>query len=153
MRVTPRFVSRFLARERRNARKRWAQGLRGGRAWLTVPVAALSMYVLWHWAFGLGSHFGVSFAVAAGLAIVRGHVFTHPLRLVLVAAGVVIGTLIVPVLGEDAWQAFRRGDTLTALVLAGLIVLAWLLKRHLETGRKGIMGHGAPRRRRRPRRR
>ena len=81
--VVPRFVSRFLSRQIRDARNRWRQGLLGGRAWLTLPITAISMYVLWHWAFGLGHAFGVSFLIAACLAIVRGHIFTHPLRLVL----------------------------------------------------------------------
>ena len=133
----PRFVSRFIARELRDARRRWAQGFRGGRAWLAVPVTAASMYVLWNWAFGLGSYFGTSFAIAASLAILRGHIFTHPFRLVLVAVAVVIGTLVIPVLGSDAWQALRRGDNVTAMGLAGLVVLAWLFKRRLETGRMG----------------
>ena len=92
------------------------------------------MYVLWHWAFGLGHAFGVSFLIAATLAIVRGHIFTHPLRLVLVAVGVVIGTLVIPALSGDAWQAFRRGDTVAAMILVGAVVLSWLLKRRLETG-------------------
>ena len=60
----PRFVSRFIARELRNARRRWVQGFRTGRAWLAVPITAASMYVLWNWAFGLGSYFGTSFAIA-----------------------------------------------------------------------------------------
>ena len=148
----PRFVSRFLARQARDARRRWRQGLSEGRGWLTLPVTAVSMYVLWHWAFSLGPAFGYSFLVAAILAIVRGHIFTHPLRLVLVAVAVVIGTLVIRPLGGDAWQAFRRGDTVAALILVGAIVLAWLLKRRLETGRR-VVGVGAPRGRRRSRRR
>ena len=42
----------------RNARRRWVQGFRTGRAWLAVPITAASMYVLWDWAFGLGSYQG-----------------------------------------------------------------------------------------------
>ena len=110
------------------------------------------MYVLWHWAFGLGLHFGVSFLIAACLAIVRGHIFTHPLRLVLVAVGVVIGTLVIPALSGDAWQAFRRGDTVAAMILVGATVLSWLLKRRLETGRR-VVGVRPLGRRRRSRRR
>ena len=117
-----------------------------------VPVTAASMYVLWHWAFGLGFYFGVSFLIAASLTLVRGHIFTHPFRLFLVAVAVVIGTLIIPSLSGDAWQAFRRGDTLTALVLVALILLFWLAKKYLETGQKGVSvpvsrGGRAPRRR------
>ena len=108
------------------------------------------MYVLWHWAFSLGAAFGISFLIAASLAIVRGHIFTHPLRLVLVAVAVVIGTLVIPPLGGDAWRAFQRGDTVAALVLAGAVVVAWLLKRRLETGRRvvGVRTSGRRRRRR-----
>lgn len=146
-----RFVSRFLARQLREARNRWRQGLSEGRGWLTLPVTAITMYVMWHWAFGLGPAFGFSFLLAASLAIVRGHIFTHPLRLVLVAAAVVIGTLVIPALGGDAWQAFRRGDTVATMVLGGAVVLAWLLKRRLETGRR-VVGVGAGGRRRRRRR-
>ena len=117
-----------------------------------VPVTAASMYVLWHWAFGLGFYFGVSFLTAAALTVLRGHIFTHPLRLFLVAVAVVIGTLIIPSLSGDAWQAFRRGDTLTALALVALILLSWLAKKYLETGQKGVSvpvsrGRRAPRRR------
>ena len=149
----PRFVFRFIARELRDARRRWVQGFRGGRAWLAVPVTAASMYVLWNWAFALGPYFVTSFLIAATLSIVRGHVFTHRLRLVLVAVGVVIGTLVIPAVGGDAWQAFRRGDTVAAAALAGLVVLAWLAKRQLETGRMKVTRVGVPRQRRRPRRR
>ena len=108
------------------------------------------MYVLWHWAFGLGHAFGVSFLIAATLAIVRGHIFTHPLRLVLVAVGVVIGTLVIPALSGDAWQAFRRGDTVAAMILVGAVVLSWLLKRRLETGRRVVGVRPLGRRRRSP---
>ncbi len=103
-----------------------------------VPVTAASVYVLWHWAFGLGFYFGVSFLIAATLTLLRGHIFTHPFRLFLVAVAVVIGTLIIPSLSGDAWQAFRRGDTLTALVLVVLVLLSWLAKKYLETGQKGV---------------
>ena len=110
------------------------------------------MYVLWHWAFGLGPAFGVSFLVGATLAIVRGHIFTHPLRLVLVAVAVVIGTLVIPPLSGDAWRAFQRGDTVAALILVGAVALSWLLKRRLETGRR-VVGVRSGGRRRRSRRR
>lgn len=93
------------------------------------------MYVLWGWSFGLGYYFGLSFLAAASLAILRGHIFTHPFRLVLVAVAVVIGSLVIPSLGEDAWQALRGGDTATAAALVVTIVLLWLLKRRLEAGR------------------
>ena len=151
-RAIPRLVTRFVAREIRDARRRWVQGLQGGQPWLTIPITVITMYVLWHWAFALGPYFAVSFLIAATLSIVRGHIFTHRLRLILVAVAVVIGTLVIPALGGDAWQAFRRGDTVAALVLAGFVVLAWLVKRKLETGRK-ITSVGVPRPRRRARRR
>ena len=81
------------------------------------------------------------------------HVFTHPFRMVLVAVAVVIGSFILPSLAGDAWTAFRRGDTITALVLVGVVVLFWLLKRYLETGQ--IKGRKVPhkRKRRKPRKR
>ena len=108
------------------------------------------MYVLWHWAFAVGPYFGASFAIAATLAILRGHIFTHPFRLVLVAIASVIATRFIRPLGEDAWQAFRRGDTLLAASLAALIVAGWLFKRQLETGRMSVVGTGLLRRKRRP---
>lgn len=147
-----RFISRFLKKQIREARNRWRQGFRSGRVWLTIPVTAMSMYVLWHWSFALGSYFGIAFLTAATLAIVRGHIFTHPFRMLLVVVAVVIGTLVIPALGGDAWQAFRRGDTLTAVVLMGLVLLSWLLKRQLETGRMRFIRIRLPKRRRRPRR-
>ncbi len=142
-----RLIGRWLAGEIRDARTRWIYGFEQGRFWLAVPITAATMYVLWHWAFGLSFYFGVSFVAAASLAILRGHVFTHPLRLVFVAVAVVIGSFVIPSLAGDAWAAFRRGDTVTALALVGMVVLTWLLKRYLETGR--IKGRNVPSRRRR----
>lgn len=146
-----RFIGRWLSREMRDARARWLYGFEQGKIWLTVPITAASMYVLWQWAFGLSPHFGVSFAVAASLAILRGHVFTHPLRVLLVAVAVVIGSFVIPSLAGDAWEAFRRGDTITALAILAVVALTWLLKRYLETGQ--IKGRNVPprRRRRKPR--
>ena len=152
-RALPRLITRFIRGEIRDARRRWGHGLRAGQPWLTVPIAAVTLYVLWHWAFALGPYFAVSFLIAATLSIVRGHVFTHRLRLLLVAVAVVIGTLVIPALGSDAWQAFRRGDSVAAMVLAGLVVLAWLGKRQLETGRMKVTRVGVPRDRGTPRRR
>ena len=148
-----RFIGRWLSRELRDARARWLYGLQLGRVWLTVPITAASMYVLWHWAFGLSFYFGISFVVAASLAVLRGHVFTHPFRMILVAVAVVIGSFVIPSLAGDAWTAFRRGDTITALVLVGVVVLFWLLKRYLETGQ--IKGRKVPHKRkhRKPRKR
>ena len=83
----------------------------------------------------MGTYFGISFLVAASLSILRGHVFTHPFRMILVAVAVVIGSLIIPGIGVDAWQALQGGDTLTALLLVGIVLLLWLLKRRLESGR------------------
>ena len=145
-----RFIGRWLSRELRDARARWVYGWERGRIWLAVPITAATMYVLWQWAFGLSFYFGVSFVVAASLAILRGHVFTHPFRVLLVAVAVVIGSFVIPSLAGDAWEAFRRGDTITALVILGLVPLAWLLKRYLETGR--VKGRNVPRRRRKARR-
>ena len=146
-RAIPRLVARFVAREIRDARRRWGQGLRAGQPWLTIPITAISMYVLWHWAFALGPYFAVSFLVAATLSIVRGHVFTHPFRMILVAIAVVIGFFVIRSLTGDAWDAFRRGDVITALILLAVVLLFWLLKRYLETGQ--IKGSKVPRRRRR----
>ena len=152
-RAIPYLVAKFVAKGIRDSRRRWVQGLRGGEPWLTIPIAAITMYVLWHWAFAVGRYFAISFLIAATLSIVRGHIFTHRLRLVLVAVGVVIGTLVILPLGGDAWQAFRRGDTVAAIALAGVVVLAWLAKRQLETGRMKVTRIGVPRPRRRARRR
>ena len=91
--------------------------------------------MLWDWAFGIGTYFGISFLVAATLSILRGHVFTHPFRMNLVAVAVVIGSLIIPGIGVDAWHALRGGDTVTAISLVGIVILLWLLKRRLESGR------------------
>ncbi len=142
-----RFIGRWLSREVRDSRARWLYGFEQGKIWLTVPITAASMYVLWHWAFGLSFYFGVSFTIAASLAILRGHVFTHPFRVLLVAVAVVIGSFVIPSLAGDAWAAFRRGDTITALAILGIVALTWLLKRYLETGR--IKGRNVPARRRR----
>ena len=141
-----RFIGRWLSREFRDARARWFYGFQQGRFWLAIPITTATMYVLWQWAFGLSFYFGVSFVVAASLAVLRGHVFTHPFRMVLVAVAVVIGSFVLPSLATDAWTAFRRGDTITALVLVGVVVLFWLLKRYLETGQ--VKGRKVPRRRR-----
>ena len=107
------------------------------------------MYVLWDWAFGIGTYFGISFLVAATLSILKGHVFTHPLRMILVTVAVVIGSLIIPGIGVDAWQALRGGDTVTAICFVGIIVLLWLLKGRLESGRARANWVGGPRRSRR----
>ena len=152
-RALPRLVTRFVKGEIRDSRRRWGHGLRSGQPWLTIPITAITMYVMWHWAFALGPYFAVSFLIAATLSIARGHVFTHRLRLILVAVAVVIGTLVIPALGGDAWEAFRRGDTVAAIVLGGLVVLAWLGKRQLETGRMKVTRVGVPRSRRSARRR
>ena len=50
-------------------------------------------------------------------------------------SAVVIGSLIIPGIGVDAWQALRGGDTVTAICFVGIIVLLWLLKGRLESGR------------------
>ena len=150
-RAVLRFIGRWLSRELRDTRARWMYGWERGRIWLAVPITAATMYVLWQWAFGLSFYFGVSFVVAASLAILRGHVFTHPFRVLLVGVAVVIGSFVIPSLAGDAWEAFRRGDTITALVILGLVPIAWLLKRYLETGR--VKGRNVPRRRRRRARR
>ena len=142
-----RFIGRWLSRELRDARARWIYGWEQGRIWLAVPITVASVYVLWHWAFGLSFAFGVSFATAAAFAILRGHVFTHPFRMILVAIAVVIGFFVIRSLTGDAWDAFRRGDVITALILLAVVVLFWLLKRYLETGQ--IKGSEVPRRRRR----
>ena len=133
----------------RDARTRWLYGFEQGKILLTIPITAATMYVLWQWAFGLSFYFGVSFVVAASLAILRGHVFTHPFRALLVAVAVVIGSFVIPSLASDAWEAFRRGDTITALALLGIVALTWLLKRYLETGQ--IKGRNVPSRRKRRR--
>ena len=93
------------------------------------------MYGLWHWAFKQGVVFGLSFLVAASLAILRGHIFTHPFRLILVAVAVVIGVQVIPGLRGDAWDAFRGGDIIGAVVIVGVVMFLWLLKNRLETGR------------------
>lgn len=124
-----------MKRELREARRRWRQGLRGTRLWLIAPITVISFYVLWDWALGIGTYFGISFLIAASLSILRGHVFTHPFRIFLVAAAVVIGSLIIPGIGVDAWQAIQGGDNATAIALAVFVVLLWLLKRRLESGR------------------
>lgn len=141
------FVGRWLSREAREARTRWIYGFEQGRVWLAIPITAATMYVLWQWAFGISFYFGVSFVVASSLAILRGHIFTHPFRMALVAVALVIGSFVIPSLAGDAWEAFRKGDTITALALLGVVVLTWLLKRYLETGQ--IKGRKVPARRRR----
>ena len=151
--VSLRFVSKFLAKELRDARKRWGQGLRGKQAWQLILITTVSMYALWQWAFDQGFMFGLSFLIAAILAILRGHIFTHPFRLFLVAIAVVIGTLVIPGLRGDAWQALRQGDTLTAVGLVVVAIFFWQFKKQLETGQVGKNGPSVSKRRRRSRRR
>ena len=138
-----------MKREFRDGRRRWRQGLGGTRIWLIVPITVISAWVLWEWAFGIGTYFGVSFLIAASLSILRGHAFTHPFRMILVAVAVVIGSLIIPGVGIDAWQALRGGDTVSALVLVVLVLLLWLLKLRLESGKSKAswIKRSSPRRR------
>ena len=119
------------------------------RLWLIVPITAISVYVLWEWAFGMGTYFGISFAAAASLSGLRGHVFTHPFRMFLVAVAVVIGSLVIPGIGVDAWQALQGGDIAAALALAVLVLLLWLLKSRLESGKSKAswVRRSSPRRR------
>ena len=147
------FVSSFLVRELKDARERWRRGLKGEQPWLPIPVTAISMYALWQWAFEQGLMFGLSFLFAALLAIGRGHIFTHPFRLILVAVAVVIGTLVIPGLRGDAWQTLREGDVLGALVIVGVVIFFWRLKKQMETGQMENDGIEGPKRRRKSRRR
>ena len=133
-RVIVRLGTNFLAKEYEEARKRWLQGFRGGLAWLSIPITAIGMYALWPWAFGQGFLFGLSFLTGAILAILRGHIFTHPFRLILVAVAVVIGSLVIPGLRGDAWQALRGGDVVGAVAIVGVGFLLWRLKGQMETG-------------------
>ncbi len=128
------FVSSFLARELKDARERWRRGLKGEQPWLPILITAIIMYALWQWAFGQGFLFGLSFLTAAILAILRGDIFTHPFRLILVAVAVVIGSLVIPGLRGDAWQALRGGDVIGAVAIVGVGILLWRLKRQMETG-------------------
>ena len=128
------FVSSFLARELKDARERWRRGLKGEQPWLPILITAVSMYILWQWAFGQGFLFGLSFLTAAILAILRGHIFTHPYRLILVAVAVVIGSLVIPGLRGDAWQAIRGGDVIDAVAIVAVVIMLWRLKRQMETG-------------------
>ena len=92
------------------------------------------MYVLWQWAFAQGFVFGLSFLTLVVLTISRGHIFTHPIRLILVAVAVLIGSAIIPGLGKDAWHALRGGDVVGAVIIVGIIILFWRLKKQMETG-------------------
>ena len=148
-----RFISGFLARELKDARERWRRGLKGEQPWLPVLITAISMYALWQWAFGQGFLFGLSFLTAAILAILRGHIFTHPFRLILVAVAVVIGSLVIPGLRGDAWQALRGGDVIGAVAIVGVGILFWRLKKQLETGQMDNPPSRAPKRKRKSRRR
>ena len=152
-RILRRFATKFLASELKAARKRWQQGLRRQEAWKILVITILSMYALCQWAFDQGVMFGLSFLVAAILSTLRGHVFTHPLRLFLVAIATVIGALVIPDLRGDAWQALWQGDTLTAASLAGASIFFWQWKRQLETGSMGTVGVRASKLRRRSGRR
>ncbi len=138
-------ISGFIARELKDARERWRRGLKGEQPWLSVLITTVSMYALWQWAFGQGFLFGLSFLTAATLAILRGHIFTHPYRLILVAMAVVIGSLVIPGLRGDAWQALRGGDVIGAVAIVGVGILLWRLKKQLETGQTGTP-HRVPQR-------
>ena len=113
------FGSRFLSRELKDARDRWRRGLKGEQPGLSILITVVSMYVLWQWAFGQGFLFGLSFLTAAILAILRGHILTHPFRLILVALAAVIGTFVIPGLRGDAWEALRGGDVIGAVCHRG----------------------------------
>ncbi len=147
------FASSFLARELKDARDRWRRGLKGEQPWLPILITAISMYALWQWAFGQGFLFGLSFLMAATLAILRGHIFTHPFRLILVAVAVVIGSLVIPGLRGDAWQALRGGDVIGAVVIVGIGILLWRWKKQMETGQLDYDRPRASKRRRHSRRR
>lgn len=147
------FVSRFLARELKDAGERWRRGLKGEQPWLPILTTAISMYALWQWAFGQGLLFGLSFLAAAILAILRGHIFTHPFRLMLIAMAVVIGSLVIPGLRGDAWQALRDGDVIGAVVIVVIGILLWRLKGQMETGQLVYDRSRSSRRGRRSRRR
>ena len=64
-------VCTFLEREIEESRRRWRRGLRSEQAWLLVLVTAVSLYVLWQWAFSQGIVFGLSFLTLATLTILR----------------------------------------------------------------------------------
>ncbi len=147
------FVSRFLAREIKDARDRWRRGLKGEQPWLPFLITAISIYALRQWAFGQGFLFGLSFLMAATLAILRGHIFTHPFRLILVAVAVVIGSLVIPGLRGDAWQALRGGNVIGAVVIVGVGILLWRWKKQMETGQMDYDRPQASKRRRHSRRR
>ena len=146
------FLYRVLARELKDARDRWRRGLKREQPWLPILITAISMYALWQWAFGQGFLFGLSFLVAAILAILRGHIFTHPFRLILVAVAVVIGSLVIPGLRGDAWQAIRGGDVIGAVVIVVIGIFLWRWKKEMETGQMDYDRQRASKRRRRSRR-
>ena len=150
------FAYKFLTREFEGALKRWRRGLRGKQVLEVLELfafTALSMYVLWHWAFGQSFMFGIFFTGAAILATLRGHILTHPLYLLLLALAVVIGSLVIPDIREDAWQALRRGDVMGAVVLMGVVLFLGRWKEQLQTGQVGNYGTKPYKRRRRSRRR
>ena len=127
-----RVLAKFLAKEFRAARRRWQQAL--PHKWPHLLITVISLYGLVHWAFAQGPLFGVSFVIAASLAILRGFISTHPFHLFFVAIAVVISTLVIPDLRGDAWSAFRQGDVSAALIILAVIILLWLSKRQMEAG-------------------
>ena len=136
-RVADVFVTRFIAKEVTNAVARWKNGLRQEFAWLNVAFTALSLFLLWNWAFDQGLHFGLTFLIGVIAAILRGHILSHPLHLFGVGIAVAIGVELLPVLRGEIWHSMLEGELLGASVLAGAYWYFRVIKNRFETGDVG----------------
>ena len=131
------FVVWQLNREINSDLTRWRNGLREETPLLTLAFAALSMSLLLFWAFDQGWWFTALFLLAASVAILRGHVLSHPLQLFGVGLAVSIGFHLLPELRSGVWQTLWDGEFLGALVLAGAYWYFRDIKIRLERGEMG----------------
>ena len=132
-RIAFRIVSNFIAKEYAQDLQTWRQEFHGWHAFWPILFSAFTLYAFWEWAFDQGILFGLSYLSTCAVAILRGHIFTHPFRLILVAVALSIGFNIMPDLREYAWHAFHTGDLIGAAVIVGIIIFIWRSKKELET--------------------
>ncbi len=129
-----RMAVRRLRNEFGPAKERWTKGLKGRDGWVDLIGAGIVFYGLRAWAFDQGVLFGVAFVMAAVLAILRGHIFTHPLQLVGVGVATVIAVQVIPDLRSAGLSALLRGEVIAGVVILAVMLRLRLLKQDIETG-------------------
>ena len=136
----PRFLILLLSykltkrtfREIQAAPRRWRQGLKSEQGWRSILMTVVGMVLLCPWAFDQGASFGLTFVGAAIAAIVLGHIFTNPSRLIVIAIALVISKVVMPELLGTASDALLAGNVMAAVVASGLVILFWGIKRRFE---------------------